>query len=340
MGRTRINIALPNFKSNRSISLIGCGQFGFSTIAYFLYFKNKGSFLGCFDIAEKNAKSLAQFYNFKKTYHSPIELLSDSKCKLIYIASNHASHTPYAIEAIKRNIDVYIEKPISVTTEQFFELRKAIKSSQANVYVGYNRPHSQAIKYLVKEIKGKKQPISLNCFISGHKIEIDHWYRNPAEGTRICGNMGHWIDLMIHLFSQRGVIPSIYYIQITCADLSEPDDNITVSISTDYHDITSICLTSRSEPFEGINETINLQCDNIIAKIDDFRKIIVWKDQKLIKKTFWPKDVGHKNAILQPFNNQKRDFQEIEYSTLLILKIKDMVLSKIKYLECEINTDL
>lgn len=340
MGRTRINISLPNLKRTRSISIIGCGQFSFSAIAYFLYFNNKGRFLGCFDIKKEEAKSMARFYNFKKIYQTHIELLNDSKCKLIYIASNHASHTYYAVEALRRNIDVYIEKPISVTFEQFKELQKAIKSSQSNVYIGYNRPHSKAIKYLAAEIKGKKQPISLSCFISGHKIESDHWYRKPEEGTRVCGNMGHWIDLMIHLFSQRGIIPSKYQIQITYADIIESDDNILVGISTDYHDIASIYLTSRSEPFEGINETINFQCDNIIAKIDDFRKMTIWKDHNLINKNYWPKDVGHKNAILQPFNSQKRDFYEIECSTLLMLKIKDMVINKLNFSEYKIDITL
>jgi len=87
-------------------------------------------------------------------------------------------------------------------------------------------------------------------------------------------------------------------------------------------------LTSRSEPFEGINETINVQCKNIIAKIDDFRHMTIWKDHLIRKIKFWPKDVGHKKAILQPFSKELiRDFYEIESSTLLMLKIKDMVLT-------------
>jgi hypothetical protein len=54
----------------------------------------------------------------------------------------------------------------------------------------------------------------------------------------------------------------------------------------------------------------------------------IWKDQLIKKFIFWPKDVGHKKAILQPFSKELvRDFYEIEASTLLMLKIKDMVLA-------------
>ena len=89
-------------------------------------------------------------------------------------------------------------------------------------------------------------------------------------------------------------------------------------------------LTSRCEPFEGINETINFQYDNTIAKIDDFRRMTIWQDEKLINKKYWPKDVGHHKAILQPFNvdKYKRDWSEVENSTLLMLFITDMVLNK------------
>lgn len=328
-GRTNINIKLPNFKKNRFISIVGCGQFAFSTISYYLYFLRRGQFLGCYDTNILKSRKLAKFYNFRKTYNDFDELISDEGCKILYIASNHASHTPYAIKALQRNIDVYVEKPVSVSIEQLIDLKKNLNKSASAIYAGYNRPFSKAIRLLTTEIMGTNSPMSINYFISGHFLEKDHWYRNPEEGTRICGNLGHWIDLTVHLFSKRGYVPCIYKITISYANLSEPDDNIAVAISTDSNDIVSIMLTSRFEPFEGINETINIQCRNIIAKINDFREMTIWKDETVRNFRFKPKDVGHKRAIQQPFDTSiSRDFHEVELSTLLMLKIKDMVLSK------------
>ncbi len=42
---------------------------------------------------------------------------------------------------------------------------------------------------------------------------------------------------------------------------------------------------------------------------------------------YWPKDVGHNQAITQPFSSVKRDWREVELSTLLMLFIKDMVMA-------------
>lgn len=327
-GRNQINVALPNFKKKRTISIIGCGQFAFSTISYFLYFFRKGHFLGCYDIDNEKAKNLGNFYRFSKVYSDTNTLFSDNACKLIYIASNHSSHTPYAIKALQKNIDVYIEKPIAVSIEQLIDLKKQLQHSTSKIFVGYNRPFSKAINLISKEIDNIRRPLSINYFISGHNIPEDHWYRNPKEGTRVCGNLGHWLDLTIYLFNRRGYIPTNYQISISYANKNESDDNILVCIITDFNDIVSILLSSRCEPFEGINETINIQCDNIIAKIDDFRHMTIWKDHLIRKIKFWPKDVGHKRAILQPFSKESgRSFYEIEVSTLLMLKIKDMVLA-------------
>jgi predicted dehydrogenase len=249
---------------------------------------------------------------------------------LLYIVSNNASHTPYALQALEKGIDVYIEKPISISWEQFASLKKAMRSSKARIFAGYNRPYSQAIKHVATYISDSKKPISLSCFISGHFLDEDHWYRNKDEGTRICGNLGHWLDLMIHLMNKRGVVPKQYKVQVAYADLNEPDDNITVSITTEFKDLVNITITSRTEPFEGINETINLQCGDVIAKIDDFRKLAIWKNEKSEETYYHHKDVGHKTAVNQPFLPARdiRNWNEIEFSTTLMLHIADMVKEK------------
>jgi predicted dehydrogenase len=207
-------------------------------------------------------------------------------------------------------------------------LLNSIKESDCDFYVGYNRPYSPAIRNLKKKfenLENRQGKFSLNCFISAHDLPEDHWYRNPKEGTRICGNVGHWIDLMIHLYNWRGYFPKDYKVQIAYSNISAPDDNITISITNDIGDLTSITITARSEPFEGINETINFQYDTLIAKIDDFRGMTVWDEEKVNKERYWPKDVGHKRSVMQPFQDDNRDLNEIVASTELMLHITEMV---------------
>jgi len=79
-------------------------------------------------------------------------------------------------------------------------------------------------------------------------------------------------------------------------------------------------------PFEGINETINIYHRDIICKIDDFRKLTLWKQDAIFRRSFWPKDAGHRLAILQPYQTDiMRDWDEVIRSTLLMLQVTDMV---------------
>ena len=329
-GRLRLKvIRIPSLKV-KDVGLIGCGQFGFATIGFFIAKKSKHGFIRAFDVDKENQDSFERFYSINKITPNYMSLINDVDVRYVYIASNHFSHTEYALKSIENNKIVYIEKPISVNYQQFKTLINAVNYYDAKIYAGYNRPFSQAVLDLKKHINVfPDKPFSLNYFISGHFLESDHWYRDPREGLRICGNVGHWLDLTVHILTWRK-LPNSLHISISYSDIDEADDNIIIVINTEYNDLISIMLTSRCEPFEGINESISLQFNNTIAKIDDFRKMTIWQDEKLIKKSYWPKDVGHRRALLQPFNSDKykRKWSEVENSTLLMLFIKDMVLNK------------
>ncbi|WP_165583407.1 Gfo/Idh/MocA family protein [Aquimarina atlantica] len=339
MGRLRfkyiitIPIALINRKKH--VGIIGCGQFSFATIGFFLR-KNQGSVIKkSYDINFKNSYTFSRYY---KTFsvNRVEEIIDDPEISLVYIASNHASHTDYAIMAIEKGKDVYIEKPISTSFEQFTLLNEVISKKTSNVYVGYNRPFSKAIKEIKKLMPEERSPITLNCFIIGHVIPIEHWYRKPGEGTRVCGNLGHWIDLSVHILSSYE-IPNQWDISITYSNKNESDDNLTVTIITEQSDLITLTLTSRDEPFEGINESINLQMGNLIAKIDDFRKINIWQGEKFVRRKYFRKDVGHKKAILQPFEKDRRQWKELKISTLIMLFIAEMVENKEERSTFELN---
>ena len=325
-GRLRLGARLPSLRPKTAdVGVIGCGQFAFATIGYFI--STAGHRFGaCFDIDKKVQSGFARSLGMADTATSAKDLLQHPGLRTIYIASNHASHAGYAVQALMRGLDTYVEKPVAVSQAQFVELLQAKANSKARLFAGYNRPFSGAIRELrARTPIDPSQGMTLQCFVAGHKLEPEHWYRRPDEGTRICGNVGHWLDLMVHVLSWRG-LPDRLEITMVWADDDEPDDNLCISIRSDRADLFSVLLTSRNEPFEGINETINFQHGETSCKIDDFRQMVIWRGADVFKRRFWPKDVGHRQAVLQPFGaGPERDWHEVELSTLLMLHIADMV---------------
>jgi len=309
--------------STSDIGLIGCGQFAFSTIGYYLAGRGIGA---CFDIDARARESLARALRTQRTCTSVDDLLATPGLRLVYIASNHASHAPYAVKALLHGLNVYIEKPIAVDMGQLVDLLSAIRVSHGAVYAGYNRPFAAALRDLRAAMTvDPKLGFSIHCFIAGHRLGPEHWYRLPTEGTRVCGNLGHWLDLMVHFLAWRG-LPDRLHIALSSADPAEPDDNFVVTITSDRSDLFSVMLTSRNEPFEGIYESIHVQHGETTCHIDDFRRMVIRQGPRLIRRRYWPKDVGHRAAILQPFTSgPARDWHEVELSTLLMLHIADMV---------------
>jgi len=325
----RLRRGLPRLRSGgraADIGMLGCGQFAFATIGYFLRRESGARIAACFDIEPRAAQSFARAQGLARPCASADELLAQPGLKLVYVASNHASHAGYGADALRRGLDVYVEKPVAVTLPQLAALEGARRAARGRLFAGYNRPFSAAIRDFRRHVRvDAAGGLSMQCFVSGHQLAADHWYRLPAEGTRICGNVGHWLDLFVHLLAWRGY-PQRLDIALTCADDAEPDDNLSISLRSDRGDLCSIMLSSRTEPFEGINETINLQHGEAIAKIDDFRRMSLWQGSRLLRRRYWPKDVGHRLAILQPFRQDApRDWQEVLRSALLVLQITRMV---------------
>ncbi|GAB4001657.1 hypothetical protein GCM10028807_58350 [Spirosoma daeguense] len=331
MARTRFSLKYSYIPKRRkaTVGLIGCGQFAFSTICYFLRKRRGNIFLSAFDIDTDKAVSLGKYYGFRHVADSANDLFDQPELEIVYVASNHASHTDYAVAGLMHSKTVYVEKPVSVSRDQLIRLAKVIRQSSGKLVAGYNRPYAKAThllrQYVVSDnVAGS---FSINYVINGHALPSDHWYRNPDEGTRICGNLSHWIDLTIHLLSWRK-LPDWFDIQLAWANSDEPDDNLNVTLTTDLHDLISMQLTARSEPFEGIRESINVQYNNLITHIDDFQKMTLWRGVQKKTWRFSPKDVGHERAVLQPFCQGNRNWAEVELSTLLTLYIRDMALQR------------
>ena len=134
------------FQRKKSVSLIGAGQFGFSTISFYLQ-KNKGKiFLDCFDINPQNLLFISKFYGYSRIFKID-DLFNNKECKIVYIASNHSTHMEYAISCIKNGITAYVEKPLVVNYEQLKLFYKTIneQNSDVKIFLGFNRPFSSAI---------------------------------------------------------------------------------------------------------------------------------------------------------------------------------------------------
>ncbi len=315
----------------KDVSVIGCGQAAYATLCFFLRQQRGEVFLNCYDIGPEQAQKLQQAYGFEDVSESAEKLLQNPKLQTLFISSNHASHSDYAVAGLARGLRVFCEKPLATSFGQLEALARAIAGKEGLFHAGFNRPFAAATQKIADAIRGNQQPLSLHCIIHGHLLSQDHWYRKLEEGTRICGNMGHWIDLAVYLMHVRGVLPKQFFLTLRSAEKALPaDDNVVLLITTDFGDLVSISLNARHEPFGGIEELISLQCGDCKATIDDFRNVRISNPSGEETVVFPRKDVGHGALVASVFEEgagPRRTWTELHLSTLLTLHAAELAKS-------------
>ena len=314
-------------QKSHTVGIIGCGNYPFSTIAYFLRKEFGDCIASCMDIDINRAASFSRRHRVPLYTTNANDIIDDNKIRLVYIASNHASHAEYAIQAIESGKDVYIEKPHVVSIDQLHRLNKCMRRHNRKVFLGFNRPGSSLGSLIRKYCAGQEGPGMYNWFIAGHAIDPDHWYFSEGEGGRVLGNLCHWTDFTMRLVPTESVFP----VTITPTRYIKSDCDIAVSYVFADGSVGAITFSSKGHTFEGVRESFRAQKGNVLMTMEDFKRLTV---EIIARKRVYDsayRDHGHKANIAAAYLNVHNDLpyhQENELSYItntawLFLKTKE-----------------
>ena len=314
MVRPMKEVNLPSSIGKRRVAIVGCGNYSFNVIGYYLK-RYKGNVIRCvLDINESRAKNLAAV--LKANYYTTDfqTILDDENVQLIFIASNHSSHADYAVRALKANKHVHIEKPHVVNMEQLGQLVEAMTESEAKVRLGFNRPSSNFGKRIINALNRESGPAMINWFVAGHSIQPDHWYFDEKEGGRVLGNLCHWTDFVYHMIGGEKAFP----VKIVPARHEKADCDIVVTFISITGTIATISFSAKGHTFEGVREKLNAHKGNTLISMSDYENLrIDVVDKKRISKNIF-RDHGHRNNILKSFellNNENGESLSYVFNT-------------------------
>jgi predicted dehydrogenase len=284
-------------RSTRHVGILGCGKFAYAQIAYYLTAKHGKVIRAAMDTDVHRAASLFRRYGLDYYTDDAAHVLDDPQIDLIYIASNHASHGEYAIEALERGKHVHIEKPHVVSEDQLHRLCRAMQASSGKVALGFNRPLSRIGREIKRRLDDQAGPSMLNWFVAGHEIPPDHWYFREEEGGRILGNLCHWTDFVLQLVPPEGRFP----VTINPTRADKADSDIAVTYTFGDGSIAAITFSAKGHTFEGVKERFAAHRGNALITMDDFKtlRIDVVAKRHVRRQPF--RDHGHKAAILRSY---------------------------------------
>lgn len=106
------------------------------------------------NLHRKKAEQFAQDFGVTKVYENPKEMLQDESIDIIYIATPHNLHYQYMLEAIKANKHVFVEKSITVNSQQLEECVSLAKEKNLVICDGmtiFHMPLYQQLRQIIEK---------------------------------------------------------------------------------------------------------------------------------------------------------------------------------------------
>ena len=133
------------------VGLIGLGQWG----------KNIYRNLETFNVIEKvydhNLKNLSQFVtNKSKIAKNPDDLILAKNIDSIFIASPASTHKEYIIRSLLNNKNVFVEKPLCLSLDESYEIKRIASQMNKIVFVGHLLQYHNAFNKLKKNVQSGK----------------------------------------------------------------------------------------------------------------------------------------------------------------------------------------
>jgi predicted dehydrogenase/threonine dehydrogenase-like Zn-dependent dehydrogenase len=285
-------------KAPASVGMIGAGNFAGAQLIS--AFKKSGAKLS--GIASKTGVSghhQGEKWGFEFSTTDYQEFLRDDKINTVVITTRHSSHGNLALEALKAGKNVFVEKPLALSSseldalETYFAEQAQQNKAVPHLMVGFNRrfsPLTQKAKAILGHYPGVK---SFVMTVNAGHIPADHWTQDPeVGGGRLLGEGCHFIDLMRFLSGSE-----IEKSQIVYGDL-KTKDTFSLILKFKNGDIGTLHYLSQG-PKELPKEKLEIYFSQKALILDNFRSLQGFGLPEFSKMKLADQDKGHDEEIRQ-----------------------------------------
>ncbi|WP_336779413.1 Gfo/Idh/MocA family oxidoreductase [Paenibacillus illinoisensis] len=190
------------------MAVIGLGKMGLHMIQQAEQAELNGS-IKLVAVCEAHDESLSNFADAHaeiSAYSDYMQLLNEHEIDLLYIAVPPKFHYPVVMEALKRKIHVFCEKPLANSTEEAREMLEAAEQAGVIHAIHFSMPHEPSVMKLQKLVEQR----SIGAI---RKIELilqfpqwprawqqNSWISSREQGGFILEVGIHWIHMIQHVF--------------------------------------------------------------------------------------------------------------------------------------------
>lgn len=218
------------------------------------------------------------------------ELLKDRARAAVLVATRHHLHCPIVLAALAAGRQVFVEKPLCLSSAELAEIDQALANSLATVQVGFNRRFAPASVQLKAAMDACVGPKTCVYKVNAGRLDPAHWYANPAEsGGRVVGEACHFFDLFCFLFDQPPVRVFAQTTWPAAGRLPFPDS---VAAQVEFADGSCGQLVYSAEGDSSYpKETLTVFAAGLVGEIVNFQSLSFRRGRKERKANFSSK--GH-----------------------------------------------
>jgi predicted dehydrogenase len=187
-------------------------------------------------VMRRNAEKAADYaarHNVDRWYADADALLNDTEVNAVSIATPPAYHLEYALDALKKGLNVYVEKPVTRTAHEAQAMADAVKQYNGKLTVAHYRRALPMFLYvkdlLVKNAIGDVRTVQIRMWKSSKPDLIaeseSNWRVQPelSGGGYFHDLAPHQLDLMLYFFGE----PEKYHgYSLNQSNLYPADDHV------------------------------------------------------------------------------------------------------------------
>jgi predicted dehydrogenase len=197
---------------------------------------------------------------------------------LVIVATAHDSHAMLACAAVKAGHRVFLEKPPTVTAEDVQQLSAIMQANPGAIEIGFNRRYHPLVRRARAQLQKETGPTSISCIVKELAFHRDHWYFWPNQGTRITGNLCHWIDLAVCLIDGSPNPTSVTISPRIAGAEPGSDEERVLTVTFEDGSLLTAFGTTRGDDIRGVQEQMDIRRGHTTIIIDDLWKSRVRRD--------------------------------------------------------------
>ena len=297
-----IEINQKSFDSKKGvIGIIGAGNFTSSTIMPKLK-KIGGDVKYIASSGGLSSTILAKKYGISKSTTNYQEILDDENVDLVFITTQHNTHSRMVIETINAGKNVFVEKPLALSEEELLEVIQSYEKNNVNISVGFNRRFAPLAIQMKKALGNDETPVNIVATMNAGYIPKDVWVHDmQTGGGRIIGEACHYIDLCSYLAGSK-----VISVCMNAMGNNPAENTDNASILLKYKNGSTAVVNYFANGSKSYSkERVEVYSQQRTIVLDNWRKLKFY-GFKSARNSSSKQDKGHINQFKKLIDQQKK----------------------------------